>query len=874
MERVLELINTSLQLDLLDLAWTLLRKQSALPLRYSFAGHTKESISVALAAAIKETKLEANLGPRNVSNDKLSILGIFTGQGAQWPGMMKGLISTIPYVKDIVAELDHSLQTLPAEYRPSWTLYEQFLLDNTTSNVGKASFSQPLCCATQIVLIRLLVAAGIKFTTIVGHSSGEIACAFVAGLISALQAIRVAYLRGLTSQYAGSPRGEEGTMLAAGVSFEDAQELCELEAFEGRICVAASNSPDSTTISGDEDSVIQVQGILEDESKFARLLKVDKAYHSHHMLPCAAPYVKALEDCGCAVADGDESSSVAWYSSVHTNTRMGLSDVTAEYWKDNLVSPVLFMQALEEAAVEHLPLDVAVEVGCHPALKAPTLSTLKGIGLEELPYTGCMQRGVNDVDTFTGALGYLWERFATWEPIDADKFVTTVSPAKPKSLSKALPKYPWDHSRIYWSESRAINSFLHGPRPHLLLGSLSASSTASVLQWQNIFRVKDHEWMQGHGLQGQALFPAAGFVVMAMEAGIYVAGHRPIQLLEVLDLSIDKAIIFEDETSPAEVNLTAKIVSDPSDTDRVTLSFSIDSCLNKETKLSTSAQGQVVITFGPASSDSLPPVQGEHPHMIDLDINYFYRELDALGYCYEKSYRSISHMRRADSRSAGSLPNFRLEDRGRLLVLHPATLDLSFQTIMGAYSHPGDKRLRSLYVPVHVDRIAIVPGLCATAIESSDRLCFNTANTYDRGDIFTGCVEAFDASNVKAALFHVENLVLKPLSPPTASEDHRAFTTTFWGPFMPEKFLDDPKLWATEQDKQVMPIIERIVYFYVRKFLCELTAEDRRDATAPQRSYIHWYDNVMVDVAAGRHRWYDKSWEDDTAEYIQQLCEE
>ncbi|RYP35294.1 hypothetical protein DL767_003882 [Monosporascus sp. MG133] len=875
MERVLELVKTYPNIDILDLAWTLLRKQSALPLRHSIAGHTREAISLALAAAIKETKLEASLGPKNVNKDELCILGIFTGQGAQWPGMMKGLLSTIPYVKGIVAELDHSLQTLPAEYRPSWTLYEQFLLDEATSNVGQASFSQPLCCATQIVLIRLLAAAGVKFTTIVGHSSGEIACAFAAGFSSASQAIRVAYIRGLISQHARSPRGEEGAMLAAGVSFEDAQELCELEAFEDRICVAASNSPDSTTISGDADSIIQVQGILEDESKFARLLKVDKAYHSHHMLPCAAPYIKALEDCGCAVADGDESSSVTWYSSVHTNTPMRLSDVTAEYWKDNLVSPVLFMQALEEAAIEHRPLDVAVEVGCHPALKAPALSTLKRIGLEELPYTGCMQRGANDVEAFAGALGYLWEQFATLEPIDADKFVTTVLPEKPpKSLSKALPQYPWDHSRIYWTESRAVNSFLHGPRPHLLLGSLSASSTASVLQWQNIFRVRDHEWMQGHGLQGQALFPAAGFVVMAMEAGIYVAGDRSIQLLEVLDLSIDKAIIFDDESSPAEVNLTAKIVSDPSDTERVTLSFSVDSCLDKETKLSTSAQGQVVITFGPASSDSLPPVQGEYPHMINLDIDYFYRELDALGYCYDKSYRCICDMRRADSRSAGTLPNLRLEDGGRPLVLHPATLDLSFQTIMGAYSHPGDKRLRSLYVPVHVDRIALVPGLCATALESSDRLHFNTANTYDKGDFFAGCVEAFNTSSGRVALFHVENLVLKPLSPPSASEDHRAFTTTFWGPFMPEKLLDDPELWATEQDKQVMPIIERAVYFYVKKFLRELPDEDRRNATAPQKSYIHWHDNVMADVAAGRHRWYDKSWEADTAESIQQLCEE
>lgn len=60
-----------------------------------------------------------------------------------------------------------------------------------------------------------------------------------------------------------------------------------MEAFEGRVYVAASNSPDSVTISGDADAIQHVQGVLQDESTSARLLKVDKAYDSHHMLPCA-----------------------------------------------------------------------------------------------------------------------------------------------------------------------------------------------------------------------------------------------------------------------------------------------------------------------------------------------------------------------------------------------------------------------------------------------------------------------------------------------------------------------------------------------------------------------------------------------------------
>ncbi|OLN97460.1 Lovastatin nonaketide synthase 1 [Colletotrichum chlorophyti] len=870
MESMLQFIKSNADVDMVDLAWTLLSKQSVLPTRHTVPGHTKEAICLALENAIKGG-MGNDYSSVNINRDKPNALGIFTGQGAQWPGMLKTLITSIPFAKDIIAELDHSLQTLPTEYRPSWTLLEQFMLEGDASNVRHASYSQPLCAAVQIVLVRLLAAAGVEFTTIVGHSSGEIACAFAAGFISAAQAIRVAYIRGLVSKHAASPSGQEGCMLAAGMSWDDAQELCELEAFEGRVCIAACNSPDSITLSGDTDALQEVQAILEDESKFARLLKVDKAYHSHHMLPCSDPYIKALTDSGCAVADGSDSSSVAWYSSVYENKRIRLSDITAEYWKDNLVSPVLFSQAVEQAAIEHRPLDVAIEVGAHPALKAPATATIKNVTSEELPYVGCLERGTSDVNSFSSALGCLWERFATLNIIDADKYVSTISPQKSaKNLSKILPGYSWDHSRTYWTESRAVSAHLRGPHPHLLLGTLLPSSTTSTFQWQNFVRPRDHEWLQGHELQGQAVYPAAGYVIMAMEAARHVAGDRQVQLLELLDLSIDKAISFDDENSMAELMLTVKIVSDA---DQLTLSFNIDSCLSRENKLSTSAKGQLIVTFGTPEPHVLPPAQEEHPHTNNIDISLFYRELDSLGYDYSKNFRCVYSMRRADSRATGNMAHPRLDDGPRQIVLHPANLDLAFQTIMGAYSSPGDKRMRSLYVPVHVDRIALVPSVCASTLSSLDGVHYTATNTYDKGDSLAGDVEVFDG-NDRTVLYQVENIVLKPLSPPSASEDHRPFTKTTWGPLSADKVLDIPELWATEQDKQVIPIIERVVYYYIKQFLSQLTDEDRKNAAAGHQRYIYWNEHVLAKAQAGKHLFYDKSWDNDTQEYIDKLCEE
>lgn len=261
LESMVRFIDTQ-TFSLQDLACTLLEERSVLPFRRAIVGNNKESLRIALEAAIDDGHVWTDFSTD--TKGEPCVLGMFTGQGAQWPGMLKRLLVGVPYATRIVEELEEALRTLPEEYRPSWTLYDQLMLEGEASNVKQASFSQPLCCAVQIVLVRLLSIAGVQFSAVVGHSSGEIARAFAAGFISAAQAIRIAYLRGVVSaEFASSTTGKPGAMLAAGMSYDDAKELCDMEAFQGRVFVAASNSPDSVTISGDIDAVYHVQGVLE-----------------------------------------------------------------------------------------------------------------------------------------------------------------------------------------------------------------------------------------------------------------------------------------------------------------------------------------------------------------------------------------------------------------------------------------------------------------------------------------------------------------------------------------------------------------------------------------------------------------------------------
>lgn len=102
----------------------------------------------------------------------------------------------------------------------------------------------------------------------------------------------------------------------------------------GRVVVACVNSPASTTLSGDEPAVHYVSEMLQSGGVFTRKLKVETAYHSHHMEKVASSYFKSLE----GLSSTEINSDVEFYSSV-TGLRKN-SDFGPEYWVDNLVSQV------------------------------------------------------------------------------------------------------------------------------------------------------------------------------------------------------------------------------------------------------------------------------------------------------------------------------------------------------------------------------------------------------------------------------------------------------------------------------------------------------------------------------------------------------
>lgn len=219
-----------------DLAWTFYARRSNLPVKVAVSAVSFESLCAKLVGKLETARYNADtrIGIRSsIAPASARILGVFTGQGAQWAHMGRGLLLQSGYVQKRIDSLDNDLAQLPSSDRPSWSIRTELMADAPTSRITEAKVSQPLCTAIQIVLVDLLRSAGVHFKAIVGHSSGEIGAAYAAGLITSRDAIYISYYRGFHASFAYSPESQKGAMLTVGTSFEDAQELCELPDFEG-----------------------------------------------------------------------------------------------------------------------------------------------------------------------------------------------------------------------------------------------------------------------------------------------------------------------------------------------------------------------------------------------------------------------------------------------------------------------------------------------------------------------------------------------------------------------------------------------------------------------------------------------------------------
>lgn len=856
--------------DLRSLAYTLSCRRSALPLKAAFSATTLQQLCKKIGTRLQESSHESelSLGVRS-SQGSAAILGVFTGQGAQWATMGSKLVLSNIYAHQMIEELDQSLATLPENDRPQWTLMEELLADTTSSRLGEATISQPLCIAIQIVLVNLLHGAGIRFKAVIGHSSGEIAAAYAAGFISASDAVRIAYYRGLHAKLASGAEGQRGAMIAVGTSFEDAKEFCKLEDFEGRLAVAASNSSSSVTISGDADAIEQARVVFDEEQKFARILKVDTAYHSHHMLLCSDSYTESLRACNFKVLTPAEDGPI-WFSSVRRGSRMEIGDdLKALYWVDNMTHCVLFSQALESALEDSSFFDIALEVGPHPALKGPVTQTIQEVNGKSIPYSGTLNRGKHDVESFSDALGFVWTSLGN-SAVDFGRLEKTFNnDLAPVSVLKDLPTYSWNHDRLFWTESRSAKLFrTQEGFSHELLGVRAPDGTDEEWRWQNVLKPKEVPWLSGHALQGQTVFPATGYIALAMEASMQIAERRAVNVIELCDLKIDKAIAIDD-IAGAEILVTMTgITGLEQGSGIICAEFTSYSTVSKDSgKMVINASGRVQITLGQPSTNVLSPRPPPTFGMSEVDIDQFYSAMGELGYGYSGPFRAISTLRRKLGTASGTITSPPIADAEKALLFHPGMLDTSLQGMFAAFSAPGDGRLWALHAPTGIRRVTLVPSLCGRNMP--EELSFDCFVTGARRNNITGDVDLFTPHGDHKVL-EIDGISFVPFSGATPADDRHLFAEATWGVDCPDGELALGDIRATPEQTKKAYDCERVAFYYLRTLNESIDAKERANIG------ISWNHEALFDsaahicdlVLAEKHPYARKEWIHDSHEQV------
>jgi acyl transferase domain-containing protein/NADPH:quinone reductase-like Zn-dependent oxidoreductase len=690
--------------ELLDLSYTLANRRSKLPSR-GFVVSDHESVVSAFG----------NVGENFVFAEKKKAPAIgfaFTGQGAQWARMGSELMSYYPSFLKTIRRLDQVLGDLPNG--PAWTLEDELLRDASYSRVNEAEFSQPLCTAVQVALVDLLEVWGIKPTVTVGHSSGEIAASYAAGLTGFNESIITAYFRGQVVKDINT----NGAMMAVGLGAEGVQPY--LAGNEEKVVIACHNSPALVTLSGDAPALEEVKAKLDADKVFARIVKTGgKAYHSHHMVPSSAHYQALIQDARLHVPVGARKITSALMVSSVNNTILDPETALDEYyWCENLVSPVKFNQAVQIIGTNDAfkNVDLLVEIGPHAALQGPIKQICREFNFEKLNYLPTLERGGDSASQLLKLAGQL---FLKSYDLDLQRItaIEDVSSLGKSSLKKGqllvdLPTYQWNYAKDLWAENRMSvehRAPTHGR--HDVLGGRMPGGSRVEPMWRNRLRQRDLPWLKHHSLGGEAVFPAAGYFGMAMEAITQMneVSANPVEIkgYTLRDVSIKSALVTPDDDDGIETlfSLRPSVYSDAGGVPW--WDFNVSSC-SQEGLWANHMTG----TIGINARTRGQPAK-EVPHMSQRATGKAWNQaLKDVGFDYGPSFQDMENIRtdgqkfHAASQSTIKTESGMMTGESRY-VLHPATIDSCLQLIIVSIYAGKIQDMTCGAVPIQVDEVSI-----------------------------------------------------------------------------------------------------------------------------------------------------------------------
>ena len=628
------------------------------------------------------------------ASDDLRLTFIFTGQGAQWYAIGRELIRSSVVFRKSIARSSSILTDLGS----TWSLTEELEKTLDSSRINSCEIAQPCTTAIQIALVDLLSELSMHPSSVLGHSSGEIAAAYTAGALTHISAMSVAYYRGVVSAACRDRSNVKGAMLAVNSS-QNFVALVIAELPISNLTVACINSPASTTISGDENAIDELKDKLNADGINCQKLKVEIAYHSDHIRKFASEYLSMMQH----LEFGRPKDSVKFFSSVTASQKTGSFD--AAYWVTNLVAQVRYSDAIAELCRANEPLSSAenwqhacVEIGPHRALSGITSQTLAqgSICPGSNRYIPSLIRGQDSTHSVMQLCSTLYE---FGYPVRLD-ILEAFKDTKPRyAVINDLPSYPWDHSTKYWHESRISNAYRQRQHPrHELLGVRCSNMNPFEPVWRNFLNIAEIPWLRDHFVDNSIIFPGSGYLCMAVEAirqSTEVAcATTGMDRFLLRDIVFSKALIIP-ATGKIEIQLSMKPQRTASSGSLVGWSDFRISSVSATGSWNENCHGSITVDAATASEEfeSTTDANARYQRMVSTgtptggskwDSKQLYRTLRSSGNDYGPNFsllQNIDFSSRHASASAivpdvaGSIPLGFMQAYN----IHPTTLDALLQ---------------------------------------------------------------------------------------------------------------------------------------------------------------------------------------------------
>ncbi|MEV4923831.1 type I polyketide synthase [Streptomyces roseoverticillatus] len=438
-----------------------------------------EHRAVLLAQGPEGELLEPARG-RAETDSRVAVL--FSGQGSQRVGTGRELTARFPVFAEA---LDAVLAHFDGELRD--------VMSGAVEGLDETGYTQPALFAIEVALFRLVESWGIRPDFVAGHSIGEIAAAHVAGVFSLEDACRLVAARARLMQ--ALPAG--GAMVAV----QATEDEVSARLVDG-VSLAAVNGPESVVIAGDEAGVLRIAEGFAAEGRKTQRLSVSHAFHS--------PLMEPMLDDFRQVAEGLSYKTPG--IPVVSNVTGGLAAeeliCSAEYWVRHVRETVRFADGVRALAAEGA--SAFLELGPDGVLAAMAQHSLDGTPV----VVPALRKDRPEEQALLTALARL---HVAGVGVDWTGLFTGTGARRVD-----LPTYPFQHER-YWPEPAVpagdVSAAGLMPSGHPLLGAAVPLADSGGMLFTSRLSPRTHPWLLDHVTDGVSVFPAAGFLDLAIRAG-------------------------------------------------------------------------------------------------------------------------------------------------------------------------------------------------------------------------------------------------------------------------------------------------------------------------------------------------------------------